>query len=114
MDLRPFAEVLETVAGSDEQHEPEDDEDMSKGEVVFLFVALGLIAVFALVFLLAATDYTAMVIGEEAWTMAADSCMLPPFFLSPLLLSPKFGSRCGFGEKSLALRQKAWKRSPTT
>ncbi|MEL0312976.1 MAG: hypothetical protein VXA43_06275 [Candidatus Poseidoniales archaeon] len=81
MDLRPFAEVLETVAGSDEQHEPDDDEDMSKGEVVFLFVALGLIAVFALVFLLAATDYTVMEIGEDAWTMAADSCMLLPLLL---------------------------------
>jgi H+/Cl- antiporter ClcA len=81
MDLRLVGEVLEAVAGSDGHHEPEDDEDMSKGEVVFLFVALGFIAVFALVFLLAATDYTVMEIGEEAWTMAADSCMLLPLFL---------------------------------
>lgn len=78
MDLRLVSEILDTVAGSDEQHEPEDDEEISKGEVVFLFVALGLLAVFALVFLLENTDYTAMEIGEEAWTMAADSCMIFP------------------------------------
>ena len=81
MDLKLIGEVLETVAGSDEQHEHEDDDDMSKGEVVFLFVALGLLAVFALVFLLAATDYSVMEIGEQAWTMAADSCMLLPVLL---------------------------------
>ena len=70
MDLRLVAEILDTVAGSDEQHEPEDDEEISKGEVVFLFVALGLLAVSAIVFLLGATDYTVMEIGEQAWTMA--------------------------------------------
>lgn len=78
MDLKLVAEILDTVAGSDEQHEPEDDEKIGKGEVVFLFVALGLLAVFALVFLLVTTDYTAMEIGEQAWTMAADSCMIFP------------------------------------
>ena len=78
MKLRLVEEVLEAVVGSDGLHEPEDDEEISKGEVVFLFVALGLLAVFAIVFLLAATDYSAMEIGEQAWTMAADSCMLLP------------------------------------
>lgn len=78
MDLRLVAEILDTVAGSDEQHEPEDDEEISKGEVVFLFVALGLLAVFSLVVLLENTDYTATEIGEQAWTMAADSCMMLP------------------------------------
>lgn len=81
MDLRLVAEVVEAVAGSDEHHEPEDDEGISKGEVVFLFVALGLLAVFAIVFLLAVTDYSVMEIGEQAWTMAADSCMLLPLVL---------------------------------
>ena len=78
MNLRLVAELVEAVAGSDEQHEPEADEDISKGEVVFLFVALGLIAVLALGFLLVTTDYSAMEIGEQAWTMAADSCMIFP------------------------------------
>lgn len=78
MDLRLVAEVVEAVAGSDEQHEPEDGETGGMGEVVFLFVALGLIAVLALGFLLVATDYSAMEIGEQAWTMAADSCMIFP------------------------------------
>jgi Zn-dependent protease with chaperone function len=78
MDLRLVAEILDTVAGSDGHHEPEDDEDISKGEVVLLFVALGLLAVSAIVFLLSVTDYTVMEIGEEAWTMAADSCMIFP------------------------------------
>ena len=67
MDLRLVGGVLEAVAGSDEHHEPEDDEKMSKGEVVFLFVALGLIAVLALGFLLWATDYSVMEIWEEVW-----------------------------------------------
>ena len=67
MDLRLVSEVVEAVAGSDEHHEPEDDEDISKGEVVFLFVALGLLAVFAIVFLLAVTDYSVMEIWEEVW-----------------------------------------------
>ena len=84
MDLRLVAEVLETVVGSDEQHEPEADEEIGKGEVVFLFVALGLIAVLALGFLLVATDYSAMEIGEQAWTMAAESCMLLPVLLVAL------------------------------
>lgn len=78
MKLRLVEEVLEAVVGSDEQHEPEDDEEISKGEVVLLFVALGLLAVFAVAFLLGNTDYTVMEIGEQAWTMAADSCMLLP------------------------------------
>ena len=78
MDLRLVAEVVEAVAGSNEQHEPEDGETAGMGEVVFLFVALGLLAVLALGFLLVATDYSAMEIGEEAWTMAADSCMIFP------------------------------------
>ena len=78
MKLKLVTEVLEAVVGSDEQHESEDDEEISRGEVVFLFVTLGLLAVFALVFLLATTDYSAMEIGEEAWTMAADSCMIFP------------------------------------
>ena len=81
MDLRLVAEVVEAVAGSDGHHEPEDDEDISKGEVVFLFVALGFLAVLALGFLLVATDYSVMEIGEQAWTMAADSCMLLPVLL---------------------------------
>jgi len=34
--------------------------------------------VFALAVLLETTDYTAMEIGEQAWTMVADSCMIIP------------------------------------
>ena len=78
MDLRRVAEVVEAAVGSDGHHESEDDEAGGMGEVVFLFVALGLLAVLALGFLLVATDYSAMEIGEEAWTMAADSCMILP------------------------------------
>ena len=93
MKLRLVAEALEAVVGSDEQQESEADEEIDNGEVVFLFVALGLIAVLALGFLLVATDYSAMEIGEQAWTMAADSCMIfPLLFVAFAVIAQVWGA----------------------
>ncbi|MEL0312580.1 MAG: hypothetical protein VXA43_04245 [Candidatus Poseidoniales archaeon] len=67
MDLRLVGEVLETVAGSDEQQEPEDKDEISKGDLIFLFVAFGIILLLAVGFLLLATDYSVVEMWEEVW-----------------------------------------------
>ena len=88
MDLRLVAEVVEAVVGSNDDPDPDDDDSVSKGEVVFLFVALGVVAVLALGFMLAVTDYSVMEIGEQVWTMAADSCtLLPVVFVALAILA---------------------------
>ena len=88
MDLKLVAEVVEAVVGSNNDPYSDDDDSVSKGEVVFLFVALGVVAVLALGFMLAVTDYSVMEIGEQVWTMAADSCtLLPVVFVALAILA---------------------------
>lgn len=89
-----------------------DEDKITKNDLIFLVVALGLVLMVGLAFVLSVTDYSMGEIGQEVMTMIDDTCtMLPLFFVVGVIIgtSVLIGYALGkFREKTKEVVREVW------